>query len=222
MPDQILKDVTDLGSKLANMAAQQLDDVLGELRGPIGGAPDAQSVSANLGRLAVTMLQMVGKMGTVVTELASYDLVHRGAPTLVLNSTNPLTDVSVSANEAFTYELLVDNNGRGTQNLVVAARLSSAGERDRSLRLSPALTSIGSLERRRVAIDVPALASPGRAAYTLVITVLNETGDSATVLAKKTVLINVLPAPEPPTPGRRRAKAKKKAKKRAKRAKKAK
>jgi hypothetical protein len=232
MSHQILKDVTHLGSKLADMATQQLDDVLSELRGPIGNTPrdmssDDQANAVNVGRLTANVLQLVTKLGSLVTELGNYDIVRRDAATLVLNTPNPLTALTLESQTEEIYDLFLENNGRLESNLALTAELGSPNGKPQKLEFDPSLERIEAGERRLVRLVIPGLDALAKGAYNMTIT-LARTGDAVTVLAKKTVVINVLPATGPHTPGgakprkakqpapAKKAKAKKKAKKKAK------
>jgi hypothetical protein len=130
----LVNEVTRLGSTLAELATDQVQTVLTELRGPGGEAekkphpdlgPGADRI--NLGTLGFGVLELASKVGELMTQLSRYDLVRTGAPTLFLRATNPITSVTLAANEALDYRLLVENAGsdEDARDLTLIATLDS-------------------------------------------------------------------------------------------------
>jgi hypothetical protein len=198
--EEILKEVTNLGSTLAQLANSQLDAVLTELRGPTGAGDTTSGASArvNVGTLAFNVLQVVNKVGDLMMQLSKYDLVRRDSPVLNVRAANPLTSWMIQAGEEQTYGFLVENNGERLTNLSLSASLSAveAGAQPVSLSdISPALADLDENERRRVALRLPAQ-STGK--YVLRIEVTKV--DAAKPLAAKAVTVTVLPPPGQHTP----------------------
>jgi len=208
MADEILKDMTQLGSKLAEMATNQLDDVLSEIKGPVGGSRD-EGQSANVGTLAFKVLQAVSRLGELATELAKYDLVRSDKEKLTMSSANALSSITFRSNtQGHEYHLFIENDGRKDRwQLKLEAKLlkfSSPSEPSSQNVEAPALPDlIAASERRRVTIKLQPLAA---GEYNLMLSLYSSESSvcpptsSPTPPATKKVLIKVLPPPEPPTP----------------------
>jgi len=214
MPDQILKEVTHLGSTLAELATKQLDAVIHELGGPVGDGrkpddPVEPPRRVNAGTLAFNALQLVSKVGSLLTQLSQYDLVRRNVPMLTLKSSNPLSGLTLQANEGSKYELLLENDGNDEPQINLNAEINEASKdappqkdappppkkpaKKLTLTIEPKLESILSLERLRVHITIPGLPE-GK--YSLVFTVTQGENKTGKIIGKKVVALIVLPAPE--------------------------
>jgi len=202
MPDQILKEVTHLGSTLAELATKQLDAVIHELGGPVGDGrkpddPVEPPRRVNAGTLAFNALQLVSKVGSLLTQLSQYDLVRRNVPTLTLRSSNPLSGLTLQANEDYKYELLIENDGEDELKLSLHAEIMEAGKDSpphlEELTLAPKLKRILSLERLRAHVTIPGLPE-GK--YSLIFTINQGEDETAKVIGKKVVALIVLPAPK--------------------------
>lgn len=210
MARNIVNEVTRLGSTLAELATDQVQTVLTELRGPAGEAhkkpnpdlgPGAERI--NLGTLGFDVLKLASKVGELMAQLSQYDLVRTGAPTLFLRAANPITSVTLAADEALHYRLLVENAGSDEdgRDLTLVATLepvktlgAAAAPADAvAARVVPDRMTVTALERRHVTVNGPALA-PGK--WMLRIDVAGPNGP----LAAKTVELTVLPPPGPPRP----------------------
>jgi hypothetical protein len=210
MARNIVSEVTRLGSTLAELATDQVQTVLTELRGSAGEAqkkprpdlgPGAERI--NLGTLGFDVLKLASKVGELMTQLSQYDLVRAGAPTLFLRAANPITSVTLAANEALDYRLLVENAGSDEdgRDLTLIATLELV--KTHGAAVGPAVTApavvvpasltVAAFERRQVTVNAPALAT-GK--WVLRIDVAGADGP----LAAKTVEITVLPPPGPPRP----------------------
>jgi hypothetical protein len=208
MPDQILKEVTHLGSTLAELATKQLDTVIKELKGDVGAGRDPKELGespqrVNAGTLAYNVLQLVSKAGTLLTQLSEYDLVRRNVPVLTLRASNPLTSLPLQAGKAYPYELLIENEGNDELKVSLKAELLEknleSGEltHGRELEVNGELGSIFASERRRIVVSIPALKE---GSYGLSITITQHEGHAGKVIGKKTVMLNVLPFPAQPQP----------------------
>lgn len=201
MPDQILKEVTHLGSTLAELATKQLDAVIGELRGPTGDGRDSGDTEAprrvNAGTMAFNVLQLMSKAGALLTELSEYDLVRRNAPALTLRSSNPLTNLTLQSHTPYPYELLVENEGAEELTTHITAELFQGGKAVPSVELEGTFGRIFPSERRRISAKVPGL---DEGTYSLSFTVRQGAHEHASVIGKKTIILTVLPKPRPHKP----------------------
>jgi hypothetical protein len=195
MADQILKEVTHLGSTLADLATKQLDSVLGELRGPTGDADGAQGMGqrVNAGTLAFNVFQLVSRVGSIMKELSEYDLVRKGEPTLILGASTPLSGLTLSEGSQLRYTLLLENNGPDEKGLKVAVDLERDDGKPARVEYDAPFDVIFMSERRRVVIVSEALYA-GK--YALRIAVYGQEG----IRARKTVMITVLAAPQQHNP----------------------
>jgi hypothetical protein len=204
MPDQILKEVTHLGSTLAELATKQLDAVIGELRGAAGDGRDPHDHEpprrVNAGTMAFNVLQLVSKAGTLLTQLSEYDLVRRNVPALTLRSSNPLTNLTLQADTRYPYELLVENEGVDELKTHIKAEIFEDGKDEPlgEIELEGKFRRIFPSERRRISAKIPEL-SQGRYSLSFTIT-QGEDEDGANVIGKKTIILNVLAAPQQHNP----------------------
>jgi hypothetical protein len=186
MADEILKEATKLGSSLAALASSQLKTMLDELRGPSGAGTDVPSADgANLGGLAASLLQLVNQTGSLLVQLSQYDVVRKDANLLRLDAANPISNLTIKANERVNYDLLLENNGRSPRVVTLKPSItidSSVSE------LREAELVVQSGERRRVTIELPPL-SEGK----VTLSVVALAGENS--IARKTVAINVMPQP---------------------------
>jgi hypothetical protein len=216
MPDQILKEVTHLGSTLAELATKQLNSVIEELGGPTGDGSEVKDrvppPRVNAGTMAFNVLQLMSKAGALLTQLSEYDLVRRNAPTLTLRSSNPLTNLTLQAHVPHPYDLLVENEGNDELRISMSAQTLEvkeppAADDPSAANRKPAadkveavpqpeiledLVQIFGLERRRVSVTIPGLP---KGSYLLSFTI-KQRDNEANVLGKKSVTLKVLPAPE--------------------------
>lgn len=223
--DRILKEVTHLGSTLAELATGQIDTVLTELRGPVGDAQPRPSSGrgsgakerVNLGTLGFNMLTLASKVGELIAQLSQYDLVRADAPTLTLRSANPITNVTFEWGKAQDYALLVENTGKDEQGLMLVARLipvpdeaeEPAGDRRAmeaagegyALKVAPdVLELLAASERRRVVVKLDGLElPPGKHCLRVEVHQQDDHGRDK-VLAAKVIEISVLPPPRAAAP----------------------
>jgi hypothetical protein len=184
MADQILKDAAQLGSTLTAFASRQLETVLTELRGPVGGEAGANAGdSASLGTLAGNVMQIVNQVGSLLMQVSQYDLVRSNANVMLLSSPNSISSHTVRAGVASRYELLLENNGRRPAQVEIHAALHEKKP------LEPSKVECDVGERRRVQIHLPEL-SEGKYALIVVAKIDGE------VVARKTIALNVLPQPQ--------------------------
>jgi len=202
MPDQILKEVTHLGSVLAELATKQLDEVSKQLGGAVGEGRDPSDVQpprrVNAGTLAFNVLQLASKAGALLTQLSEYDLVRRNVSALALRSSNPLTSLPLQAGVGHPYELLIENEGDDEPRISISAELltkNELGELKRlgELEIDGKFKRIFASERRHIRVKIPGLPE---GTYSLGITIRQGEEGDAKVIGKKTVTLNVLPLAE--------------------------
>jgi hypothetical protein len=199
MPDQVLKEVTHLGSTLAELATKQLDAVIDELRGTVGdgrkpGGPTEPPRRVNVGTMAFNVLQLASKFGSLLTQLSEYDLVRRNVPALTLKSSNPLTALRLQSGEPYGYELLIENDGDDELKLSVEAELTEADQGPLgNLEIEPSLERLFAMERRRVKVLIPGLA---KGEYCLTFTVKTVDKSEPKVIGQKRIALHVLPGPQ--------------------------
>ena len=202
MADDTLKQVTQLGSTLAKTATEQLDKVLVELRGPLGSTPHVDSASFNMGTLAVSLLQVVNRVGSIMTELSQFDLVKR-PPALVLNAPNAPTSITLPHGTDASYSFLVENSGNvGGDVLAVTLTFQLY---DRNGAEVPGISDtkseeLSAGERRRVEVKLPYLAA---GAYTLRIAAVQDS--TGATVSTKIVTITVLAPPQQHSPSQQKS-----------------
>jgi hypothetical protein len=158
MTDRLIEDVSRVGSALADMASEQIDAVLKELQKP--PASPTQDVRVDAGTLAVSLLQVVNKLGSLMVEVSKYDLVRRSADLFRVGGPNGVSTVAFASVPA-TYRFWVENETSAPVR-VVAAWPSGAtqalvdalvpGERRQS---SVAIVRDG--DERRLALELQAI-----------------------------------------------------------------
>ncbi|MDD9940423.1 MAG: hypothetical protein OXU20_05105 [Myxococcales bacterium] len=196
----VLEDVSRVGSKLASFASEQLETVLRELGGPAAaqgaGAPP-MSTTASVGShpdartLSTQALQLIGKAGALMTELAQYEVVRRGRPQVTLRSANRFASMTVPEGSTSDYTFLLANGGEDEPCLVLSAALSGSDGAPGALKLRPEKTRLHCGERRQVQIQLPALAE---GEYVLELRVRTE---HSKLLAAQNVAVRVLPSAKP-------------------------
>jgi hypothetical protein len=206
--ERILSEVTRVGSSLAELATKELDVVLKDLSGPQGGTeklPDADigAGRVNVGTLAFNTLQLLSKVGDLMSQLAKYDLVRNDVPQITLQSTSPLSEVTVQTDEAQEFKFLLGNDGTEDVKVefsVVLRNLET--DQVRELDVTPKLDrQLHPGERVRLGVEIPALAQPRQAAGKHALTIeVRDPKHLDKPIARKTLLIKVLPAPKPHGP----------------------
>jgi hypothetical protein len=200
MADEILKDMTHLGSTLADVATKQLDAMLAELRGAQGAAgprdrKHSRDGRVNVGTLAVNLIELAGKAGEILTQLANYDLVRRDTPEIFVSGSNPISGIKLRTGEPTDYGFLLENDGAGDLKATVRARLEG-GEKRQSVTVTPPVDAIAEGERRKLVARVPGQKTPGR--RTLIIEVIGSkdpTSGKPQIFNTKTIEVTVLPPP---------------------------
>jgi hypothetical protein len=197
MADEILKDMTHLGSTLADVATKQLDAVLEELSGARGAAGPKdrdrpRDGHINVGTLAVNLIELAGKAGQILTQLSKYDLVRQDAPKLFISSSNPISGINIRSGERYPYDFLLENDGDDLKAVSVRARVGRE-----ELRVEPSMEGIATGERRRLTVVLSSL-PPGR--MNLSVEVVDQSSKEERILATKTIEVTVLPPPTQPTP----------------------
>lgn len=199
MPEQVLKEVTHLGSTLAELATKQLDAVIDELRGTVGdghepGDPAEPPRRVNMGTMAFNVLQLASKVGSLLTQLSEYDLVRRNVPALTLKSSNPLTELPLKSGESYAYELLIENDGDDELKISVEAELTEAEHGPiKNLDIEPSLKRLFAMERRRVQVRIPGLP---KGEYILTFTVRAVDELERKVIGQKRIALHVHPEPK--------------------------
>ncbi len=197
MADEILKDMTHLGSTLADVATKQLDAVLEELSGARGGAGPKdrerpRDGHINVGTLAVNLIELAGKAGQILTQLSNYDLVRKDAPKLFVSSSNPISGIKLRRGERYQYDFLLENDGDDLKAVSVHARLE--GE---EVDVKPAINAMATGERRKLTVVLLGQ-DPGR--RQLIVEVIDRSSEVPRILATKTIEVTVLPPPTQHTP----------------------
>jgi hypothetical protein len=155
MTERALKDMTRLGSALADMAGQQLDAVLKELQRPADSAARAADVKVDAGAMAASVMQVVSKLGALLVEVSKYDLVRRDEPVFRVGAPNSISTLGFDADSETSYAFWVENDssfrvqvraklGRGNESVVFDA-----------LELEPDLGTLQPGERRRARVSIP-------------------------------------------------------------------
>lgn len=206
--EHILGELTRVGSSLAELATRELDVVIKDLSGPTGRTDKALPEAdigrgrVNVGTLASTALQLVSKLGDLLSQLSKYDLVRNDCSQITLNSANPVSEISVQANTEGTHGFLLGNDGMQDIEFDVTAKLLNLtpGKNDPPTKvdLTPTLSKILAGERHRLTAKIPKIAdpSPTTGRYALTIEVRDRVKRDPPA-ARKTVLIKVLPLPKP-------------------------
>jgi hypothetical protein len=201
MADEILKDMTHLGSTLADVATKQLDAMLDELSGARGAAgprdrEHSRDGHVNVGTLAVNLIELAGKAGQILTQLAKYDLVRRDTPELFVSASNPISGIKLRTGESTDYGFLLENDGAGDLKATVRARLEGGEKKRQGVTVTPAVDAIAEGERRKLVARLPGQKTPGR--RTLIIEVVGSedpTSGKRQIFNTKTIEVTVLPPP---------------------------
>jgi hypothetical protein len=199
--NRILSEVTRLGSSLTELATSELDTVLNQIRGPQGDAsPSLDSGEANVGTLAVNAMQLLGKVGDLITQLSKYDLVRKDAPSLALGTASPISSFTVPNGKEREYVFLLENNDGKPKYVTVDARLAALPRSDggaspdtKALEVSEDVRHFEILpeERRRIQVTIPAQYETGKYKLSIDVTARDDKGTTTT---RKTVVLTVLPS----------------------------
>ncbi len=198
--EDILADVTRVGSKLADLATQQLDMVMTDLSSPAGARQEPnverrESLGRNDGdALLFHLLQLMGKAGELMAQLSRYDVVRNDTPRVVLRAANPFESLTFPAGARPEYAFMLVNDGRCEPGLTLTATLTGDGTAPRELLPTPELTRIESGEHLRACVQLPELRE---GTHLLEIRARTDQGQ---LLAAQNVQLRILPAPRPHSP----------------------
>jgi hypothetical protein len=152
MTDRVLKDVSRLGSALADMASQQIDSVLNEFRKSGDSAQDPVD-RLDTARLAASALQVVSKLGALMIEFSKYDLVRRNDHLFRVGCPNAVSSLAYDATSESRYGFWVENETQSTVD--VRATLGNGNSPPMPLQIMPVLGTIQRGERRRAEVVIP-------------------------------------------------------------------
>ena len=153
MTDRVLKDMSRLGSALADMASQQIDSVLNEFRRSPDQPEDPADDRVDPTALAASAMQVVSKLGALMIEVSKYDLVRRNDAIFRVGGPNAISTHDCSPASATRYAFWIENETRAPVRVLAGLKRDKAQAME--LQIHPHIEALEPGERRRAHVHLP-------------------------------------------------------------------